>query len=139
MHTPASAATDILSQVSALPSQDVQLPDALDRVLAADIVSPVNLPHWDNSAMDGYALRSTDIAGDPPHELEIIEEIPAGTFPSKDVAAGQAARIFTGAPTPRGIDTVVRQEDTTRLSDKRVRIDDTRDAGRHIRPLGEDV
>ncbi len=139
MHTPTSAATDILSQISALPSQDVQLPDALDRVLAADVVSPVNLPHWDNSAMDGYALRSTDIAGNPPHELEIIEEIPAGTFPSKEVGAGQAARIFTGAPTPRGVDTVVRQEDTTRLSDKRVRIDDTRDAGRHIRPLGEDV
>ena len=63
MHTPASAATDILSQIAALPSQDVQLPDALDRVLAADVVSPVNLPHWDNSAMDGYAVRSTDIAG----------------------------------------------------------------------------
>jgi molybdopterin molybdotransferase len=111
----------------------------LDRVLADDIVSPVNLPHWDNSAMDGYAVPSSDVTGAPPHELDIIEEIPAGTFPTKVVGAGQCARIFTGAPTPQGSDCVIRQEDTTRLSETRVRIDNVRDVGRNVRPLGEDV
>jgi molybdopterin molybdotransferase len=139
VHTPDSAAINILNHISRLPRELVQARDALDRVLADDIVSPVNLPHWDNSAMDGYAVRSSDMTGTPPHELEIIEEIAAGAFPTKVVGAAECARIFTGAPIPQGSDSVVRQEDTTRLSDTRVRIDDVRDVGRNVRPMGEDV
>jgi molybdopterin molybdotransferase len=139
VQTPDSAAITILNHISRLPSERVRVRDALDRVLADDIVSPVNLPHWDNSAMDGYAVRSSDLTGTPPHELEIIEEIAAGAFPAKGVGAGECARIFTGAPIPQGSDGVVRQEDTTRLSDTRVRIDDVRDVGRNVRPMGEDV
>jgi molybdopterin molybdotransferase len=117
----------------------VALIDAVGLVISADIESPLNLPPWDNSAMDGYAVRSSDFSGEAPHELEIVEEIPAGAFPQHELGAGQCARIFTGAPVPRGADCVIRQEDTTRLDDVRVRVDDTRDTGRNIRREGEDV
>ena len=139
METPRTAAEKILAAVTSLPVERVRLTDAFGLVVAADIESPLNLPPWDNSAMDGYAVRSSDLSGDAPHELEIVEEIPAGAFPQHELGAGQCARIFTGAPVPRGAGSVVRQEDATRIDDARVRIDDTRDAGRNIRREGEDV
>ncbi len=139
MQTPNSAANEILANISPLPPERVPISRALGLVLGEDVVSPVNLPHWDNSAMDGYAVRAEDVQGAPPHEFEIIEEIPAGAFPTKQVAPGQSARIFTGAPTPSGADTVIRQEDTTRLDETHVRVDDTRDAGRNVRKKAEDV
>ena len=139
METPRSAANKILADIAALPAEQVALADSLDRVLTADVVSPLDLPPWDNSAMDGYAVRSEDLSGEGPHELEIVEEIPAGAFPSRELQAGQCARIFTGAPIPRGADGVIRQEDTTRLNEIRVRIEDSRDTGRNVRRKGEDV
>jgi molybdopterin molybdotransferase len=124
-------------------------------VLAADVVSPIDLPPWDNSAMDGYAVRSQDLragaagaagaaasAGPPVRrsvELAIVETIPAGGFPTKRIEAGTCARIFTGAPLPEGADGVIRQEDTTALAGNRVRIDDARDAGKNLRYRGEDI
>lgn len=139
VETPHSAVEKILAAVTPLPVERVTLTDAVGLVVAADIKSPLNLPPWDNSAMDGYAVRSNDLSGEAPHELEIIEEIPAGAFPQRKLGAGQCARIFTGAPVPRSAGGVIRQEDTTRLDDALVRVNDTRDAGRNIRREGEDV
>ena len=130
---------EILANILPLQRERVPISQALGLVLDEDVVSPVNQPHWDNSAMDGYAVRAEDVQGTPPHEFEIIEEIPAGAFPTKQVGPSQSARIFTGAPTPSGADTVIRQEDTTRLDETHVRVDDTRDAGRNVRKKGEDV
>lgn len=90
---------------------------ASDRILAAPVTGRLDFPHWDNSAMDGYALRYADVqncSAEQPVTLEVIEEIPAGYQPQKTVQAGQAARILTGSMMPMGADTVVMQEDTQR-------------------------
>ena len=78
----------------------------LGRVLAASVTSQLDFPHWDNSAMDGYAVRACDVEK-APTTLEVIEEIPAGKKPEKAVKAGQAARILTGAMLHDGADAVV--------------------------------
>lgn len=136
MIDPSDAARRMVAAVAPLPAERVPLPGALDRVLAVDISSPLDLPAWDNSAMDGYAVRSEDVgAGD----LTIIESIAAGAFPTRPIGPGECARIFTGAPLPEGADGVIRQEDTTALDGGRVRINDPRDAGRNIRHRGEDI
>lgn len=90
--------------------------DGLGRVLAAPVTSQLDFPHWDNSAMDGYAVRADDVTS-VPTKLQIIEDIPAGKPPQKTVESGQAARILTGAMMPAGADTVVMQEETTREGD----------------------
>jgi molybdopterin molybdotransferase len=97
--------------------ETVSLSDGLGRILAEPIVSPLDFPHWDNSAMDGYAVRAADVA-QAPTWLDIIEEIPAGKPPTQSLQPGQAARIFTGSMLPAGADTVVMQEETTRTGDK---------------------
>ncbi len=107
--------------------------DARGRVLAADLVSPVDVPPADNSAMDGYALRATDAAG----LLPVTQRIPAGSVPTP-LAAGEAARIFTGAQVPPGADTVVMQEHTE-LADGQLRVTQPVSAGQHVRRRGEDV
>ncbi|MGD1865183.1 MAG: gephyrin-like molybdotransferase Glp [Phormidesmis sp.] len=88
-------------------------PGCLGRVLAEPVTSQLDFPHWDNSAMDGYAVRSSDIKS-APTTLDVIEEIPAGKRPQKALNLGQAARILTGAMMPDGADAVVMQEETTR-------------------------
>lgn len=144
---PATAVRIILSHVAPLPPERIALGDALDRTLAADVESPLDIPPWDNSAMDGYAVRSADV-GTPtrdrdaswtPVELQVIETIRAGSFPTKRLGTGECARIFTGAPVPEGADGVIRQEHTTTLEGDRVRINDQRDVGKNIRRLGEDI
>lgn len=131
----------ILADVGRLLPERVPLLAAVGRVLARDVVSPLDLPPWTNSAMDGYAVRASDVASatrDAPVSLPVSETIAAGAFPSRPLAAGEAARIMTGAPLPEGADTVVRVEDTDAGSD-RVTIRDARDAGRNLRHRGEDV
>lgn len=102
------------------PVQDremVELGAAAGRILAASVTSDLDFPHWDNSAMDGYAVRHQDVqqcSAESPAILEIIEEIPAGVQPQKTLQPGQAARIFTGACLPPGADTIVMQEITQR-------------------------
>ena len=140
--TPGQAARAIVDPLRALPAECIPLPHALDRVLAQDVVSPLDIPAWDNSAMDGYAVRSGDLAESAPEAgvmLRIVEEIPAGAFPRSALGPGECARIFTGAPIPDGADGVIRQEDATPIAADRVRIDDRRDAGRNVRHRGEDV
>lgn len=95
-----------------LERESVSLAESLGRVLAEPINSAVDFPHWDNSAMDGYALRWEDLA--TAKRLTVIEEIPAGVKPQKSLAAGEAARIFTGAMLPIGADTILIQENTQR-------------------------
>ncbi|MBV9388183.1 MAG: molybdopterin molybdotransferase MoeA [Chroococcidiopsidaceae cyanobacterium CP_BM_ER_R8_30] len=95
----------------------VTLLTAIDRILAAPVMSTLDFPHWDNSAMDGYAVRYEDVKHcneQQPAVLEIVEEVAAGREPQKTIQPGQAARIFTGAMMPVGADTVVIQEQTQR-------------------------
>ena len=96
--------------------ESVPLAEALGRVLAAPARSELDFPHWDNSAMDGYAVRSVD-AAQVPVTLQVVSEIPAGMRPTVAVGAGQAARILTGAMMPEGADTVVMQEETARSTE----------------------
>ena len=89
----------------------VGLHEALGAVLAEDVASDVDMPPFDKAAMDGFAVIADDLAATPA-TLEVVEDIPAGAVPTRPVARGQCARIMTGAPVPRGADTVVRVEDT---------------------------
>jgi molybdopterin molybdotransferase len=135
------AARRILAEVQRQPALRVPLDDALDSVLAEDIVSPLDIPPWSNSAMDGYAVRGDDVAGagaERPVRLRVVEHIPAGAFPTRPLGPGEASRIFTGAPVPDGADTVVRQEDTD-LGAERVTIVSDRDRGSNVRRAGEDI
>ncbi len=106
----------ILSLVEPLTDKEVLPLEAVHgRILAEPITSALDFPYWDNSAMDGYAVRFTDVKEATPENpiiLEIIEEIPAGNAPHKLIKTGQAARIFTGAMMPEGADTVIMQENT---------------------------
>ena len=100
-----------------LDTEVVDLSNATGRILAIPVISEWDFPHWDNSAMDGYAVLYADVqfsSQDQPAILEIIEEIPAGYQPQKRIQSGQAARILTGACLPMGADTVVMQEYTQR-------------------------
>ena len=142
MLTPPEAARTILEYVAPLPTERRPLKEALDLVLAEDVTSPIDLPGWDNSAMDGYATRAADVGGataDRPVTLNVVETVAAGRFPSKAVAAGEATRIFTGAPLPAGADSVIRQEDTEPLDGGRVAVRDGRDVRKNIRHRGEDI
>ncbi len=87
-----------------------------DRILADSVTSKLDFPHWDNSAMDGYAVRFEDVQ--QPVTLEIVEEIPAGHQPRRTLQPGQAARILTGSMMPAGADTVIMQENTKREGDR---------------------
>ncbi len=119
------AETIILERVHPFdPTHDsewVSLMDGRDRVLAQPVTSPLDFPHWDNSAMDGYAVRYADVSQATPEfpvMLTVVETIPAGTAPHHTVTAGEAARIFTGSVMPPGADTVVMQENTQRQGDR---------------------
>jgi molybdopterin molybdotransferase len=133
----ADAVARILAEVHPLGTVKRALLDAYNSVLAVDAVAPVTLPPWDNSAMDGYAVRAADLARIPA-SLRVIENIAAGQFPTRAVGAGEATIIMTGAPVPEGADTVVRVEDTDG-GRAAVQIRDGRDAGKNIRPRGEDI
>ncbi len=106
------------SVAGALPAETVAVGDALGRVLAEPATSVVDLPPWDNSAMDGYAIRAADVVSagaDAPVRLEVLGEVPAGAAPRLAVRPGTALRIATGAPVPAGADAVVPVEETTPL------------------------
>lgn len=133
----------ILSRVTELGHESVPITEALGRVLAADVESAVTHPAWDNSAMDGFAVLSRDVAAatsERPVVLEVIEEVPAGSFPTKSLGPGQAIRVMTGAPVPAGADGVTRIEHTRPGPEPgTIRIIDGTDAGKNIRRRGEDL
>jgi len=132
----------VLDAAPVLGLEKISILDALGRVLGEDIVAERDNPPWDNSAMDGFAVRWDDIkpehAIQKPVMLSVIEDVPAGTMPSKAVGSGQAIRIMTGAPIPQGADTVLKVEDTEHTSDS-VRVFKAEPKGANIRPQGEDV
>jgi molybdopterin molybdotransferase len=137
----AEAAERILLDVEPQPALRIPLDDALNSVLAEDVVSRLDIPAWTNSAMDGYAARGEDVRGaseSSPVRLRVVEHLPAGKFPTWPIGAGECARIFTGAPLPEGSDSVIRQEDTD-LGAETVTITKDRDIGVNIRQAGEDI
>ena len=133
----------ILSQVTVLGRETVPLTDALARVLAAEIESSVMHPAWDNSGMDGFAVRSEDVSAasrEHPAVLRVIEEVLAGGFPTQRLRPGEAIRVMTGAPVPEGADGVTRLECTEPGPEPgTIRVLDGSDAGRNIRRKGEDL
>ena len=135
MITVEEALADLFSLVSPLGSEPVTLEDAPGRVLARDALARRDQPPFSSSAMDGYALAGD--AARPGAVFEVIGEAAAGHGFAGRVGAGEALRIFTGAPLPNGADRVVMQEDVTRDGD-RISLSTTVAAGRHVRPRGAD-
>ena len=137
------ARRQVLEAARPLAAERVPAAAALGRVLAEAVASGRTLPPADCSAMDGYAVRAADLAGASdrdPVSLPVVYEVPAGGRAPTELAAGQAARIFTGAPVPPGADTVVRQEDTSAAAqDGSVRFHVAPARADHVRRAGEDV
>ena len=132
------ALAELLSHASALLGTElVDTFDADRRVLAQDVVSSIDVPGFNNSAMDGYAVLASDCvqAG---AVLQVSQRIAAGHFGGA-LSAGQAARIFTGAPVPEGASAVVMQEDCTDLKNGSIQINTTPERGQWIRRAGDDI
>ena len=130
-------ATLLAQAVAPLAQEEVSTFDADGRVLAQDIVSALQVPAFDNSAMDGYALRCADVAA-AGAVLPVSQRIAAGSM-GEPLRSGTAARIFTGAPVPPGTDAVVMQEDCVAQDDGTVRVQATPRSGQNIRRAGEDI
>ena len=141
MLTLEEAQARIATAIGPAPSEQVPLRAAAGRVLSEDILSPISLPPFDNSAMDGYALRAADLAlaapGTPPR-LKRIGSTPAGASSSGAIESGSCIRIFTGSPLPRGADAVVMQEDT-RVTGEWVEVIENVKPWENVRFAGEDV
>jgi molybdopterin molybdotransferase len=137
--TPLSDARNIvLARCDVLGAIRVPFRESLGHVLAADVVAVENVPPFANTAVDGYAVRASDVVH-VPVELSVIGELPAGARPVQRVEQGTAIRIMTGAPIPEGCDAVVMVEDTDRVDDHGVRIRKSVTAGASIRDAGSDV
>ena len=132
------AVTELLEHARPVrDSEQVDLKKAVGRVLAADLKSPIDVPGFDNSAMDGYALHSRDLVMAQDKGLPIGQRIAAGSV-GATLQPESAARIFTGAPVPAGADTVVMQE-FCRVENNRVILGQAVTAGANIRPRGNDI
>lgn len=118
-------------------TETVTLDAALDRVLAQDVVSPIDVPPHDNAAVDGYAVRAADLTADGA-DLPVADRVAAGHPLDGTPPPGTAVRIFTGAPIPDGVDTVVMQEDC-HATEGRVRLPAGTRPGANVRRRGEDV
>jgi molybdopterin molybdotransferase len=131
----------VAALVKPLPGVRLPVADCLGLVLAEDVTAPVSLPPFDNSAMDGYAVRSVDVIGaseETPVKLPVTEDIPAGRTDVVPLLPGTAHRIMTGAPLPPGADTVV-QVELTDSGTERVYVFAAVALGTHLRRTGEDV
>ncbi len=142
----------VLGLVPLLPVTELAIGEAAGATLAADATATLDLPPWDNSAMDGYAVRSADAASaspEAPVRLTVLAELPAGTQADPALAPGQAVAIMTGAPMPTDADAVVPVEDTVGwdpsaptagiATPEAVEVDRPVQPGRHVRRSGEDV
>jgi molybdopterin molybdotransferase len=141
MVTVEEALDKILSRIEPLGFEKVSILEALGRVIAEDIYADRDIPPFDNSGMDGYAVRSEDIRNASsyrPVRLEVIEDLAAGFISKKELKQGKAIRIMTGAPIPKGADTIVPVEDT-KQEGQFVVIFETVSPGEYIRRAGEDV
>src|ERR1700722_12625629 len=132
----ADALALVLADAVPLPAEQATLLNACGRVLAVDLQALRTQPPADVSAMDGYAVRAADVATAPAH-LTVVGEVAAGRPFDREIGPGEAARIFTGGVMPRGTDTVVIQEVTTRDGDV-VAIKLPEGKGRNVRPEGLD-
>lgn len=136
----------ILDAVARLPEEWVDTANASGRWLSRDVASPLNLPPWDQSSMDGWAVRAID-GGTPPAVFRIVGRTTAGGASIPALGCGEAVRVFTGAPTPPGADAVVRQEDAEELpppqeapaGEARVRFRVVARRFDHLRLRGEDA
>ncbi len=131
----------VLSLTRILDTVTVPVAEAAGRILAIDVQAAVPVPVFNNSAMDGYAVYAEDIVAaspETPVALTVIADLPAGSHEHPKVERGQAARIMTGAPFPRGANTVVPVEDTDGGTEK-VAVFECKDVGKHVRIAGEDV
>ena len=136
------AQKSILDMIRPMGRERAGLLNSLGRVLAEDVHSSRAIPPWNNSAMDGYALRAEDVAGasrETPKALRVIEEIQAGVVATREVGPGEAIKIMTGAPIPGGADAVVLVEETERISGDEVHIFLSVREGEAVRLAGEDV
>ena len=138
MLTVREAMERVLAQLPPLQTEVRRLQDALGTVLAEDVVSDMNMPPFDKSAMDGFAVAARDVER-VPVELDIVEDLPAGSFPKKKLRPGEAAKIMTGAPLPDGADTVIMVEKTQPFSATRVRILASAKKGQHVCACAEDL
>jgi molybdopterin molybdotransferase len=127
----------VASLLAPMPAEDVALYDARGRVLAADVVAATALPSFDNSAMDGYAVRAAEVAG-APVALPVAFDIPAGRTDVPPLPGGAVARIMTGAPVPEGADAIVPVEQTDGGTEV-VAIKAAAEVGTYVRRAGEDV
>jgi molybdopterin molybdotransferase len=135
------ARAQVLDSVTPLATTEVLVRDAAGLVLGSDAIAVHHLPRFDNSAMDGYAVRSSDVAdasGNKPAKLEIIGEVRAGDPADVTVTEETAVRIMTGAQVPAGADCIARVEDTDE-SDGHVLVRVAVPAGMHVRPAGDDI
>ena len=130
------AQREILGRVRVLPRERVDVLAALGRVLAEPIRSTRRIPPWPNSSMDGYAVRAADVR--PSATLRVVGRVIAGSLPTRAVGAGEAVRIFTGAPLPSGADAVIPQEDVD-ARDGVIALRSAVEPGAYVRPAGEDV
>ena len=133
----AEAQAKVVEGLKPLAAEQVSLGAALGRVLAADVAAKLTQPPADVSAMDGYAVRAQDVTT-LPVALKVVGSVAAGAVHQGGVAKGEAVRIFTGAPVPKGATTIVIQENTKREGDTVHVVDGAAPAGRHIRRAGID-
>ena len=138
----------VLKHFEPLEPEEVEILDALDRVLAEDVYSDMDIPPFDNSAMDGYAVRAADTvaaSSEAPVTLRVIADLAAGYTTDLIVEPGTAIRIMTGAPLPAGADAVVRFEETSEglsgheRADNRIEVLSQVVVGENVRPAGEDI
>ncbi len=147
MITPEEALQRILAGIGPLRPERVPLIESLGRVLAEDVISDIDVAPFDNSAMDGYAVRAEDVrdaSQDAPVVLRVVDYVPAGKMPEREVGTGEASRIMTGAPMPEGADAVVKVEVTRGLendggSGGTVEIQRPVRPSENVRYRGEDV
>ncbi len=129
-----------LSKTHVLDEEIVRFDDSLGRITAEEVVSNVNVPPFDRSAMDGFAVKAEDTFGadeNDPKELEIVESVKIGSSPEKNIESGKTAEIATGAPMPEGADATVKFEETVREGSK-VDILSPVSPGENVSPKGED-
>jgi molybdopterin molybdotransferase len=127
----------VIGAVRLQPAEEVPLLEALGRATATAIVSPEAVPSFDNSAMDGYAVRGAELEAGR-REFRVVVEIPAGRWVGEEVGAGEAAKIMTGAPLPPGVDTVVQVEHTEQRGQTLV-VAESVQPGANVRHAAEDV
>jgi len=134
----ADAQRDVLDAMERLPVTSMSLDQCLGLVLAEDVVAPHPVPPFANSAMDGFAVRATDVMS-PPVSLAVLEDVPAGSVARSAVTPGTAIKIMTGAPMPEGADAIVIVEDSKSSDDGHVTLLVSASPGDHVRRAGGDI